>query len=262
MSEDAVFVRAGAAYRATELARGPWDPAALHGGVPAALVVHALEREHPPEGLRLARLTLELLRPVPLAELSVNTRVVRPGRRVMLLEAEVVDPEGVVVTRALALRVQPSEVSAGTNSPPPFPGPEAGAAREFGLENTPPMPMFATHAMEIRFVEGAFRELGAATAWFRLRYPLVAGEPLQPLELAAGASDFGNGISSVLSWEEHVFINPDLTLYLERAPRGEWVALQAQTRVLSGQVATAESVLWDQEGRIGHATQALLVSRR
>jgi hypothetical protein len=153
-------------------------------------------------------------------------------------------------------------VSATELTPPPFPGPEAGVGREFGTRDAPAMPMFATHAMEIRFVEGAFREPGPATAWFRLRGPLVAGEPAQPLELAAGAADFGNGISSILSWEEHVFINPDLTVYLERAPRGGWVALQAHTRVLSEHVATAESVLWDQEGRIGHATQALLVSGR
>jgi acyl-coenzyme A thioesterase PaaI-like protein len=262
MSEDAVFVRAGGAYRATQLARGPWDPSALHGGAPAALVVHALEDEHPSGDLRLARLTLELVRPVPLAELTVRTAVVRPGRRVMLLSAEVLDPEGVVVTRAMALRTQPSEVSAEASSPPPFPGPEAGQTREFGLRDGSPLPMFATHAMEIRFVEGAFRDLGPATAWFRLRHPLVAGRPLGQIELAAAASDFGNGISSVLSWEEHVFINPDLTLYLERPPRGEWVALQARTRVLGGQVAMAESVLWDQAGRIGHATQALLVSTR
>jgi hypothetical protein len=122
--------------------------------------------------------------------------------------------------------------------------------------------MFATHAMEIRFVEGAFREIGSATAWFRLRGPLVADETLNPLELLAAAGDFGNGIASELSWHGHVFINPDLTLYTERAPRGEWVALQSEMRVGPGSVAVAESVLWDRAGRIGRATQALLVGRR
>jgi hypothetical protein len=59
-----------------------------------------------------------------------------------------------------------------------------------------------------------------------------------------------------------MFINPDLTVYLEREPEGEWVALQSETRVLSGSVSVAQSVLWDQQGRIGHATQALLVGPR
>ena len=66
----------------------------------------------------------------------------------------------------------------------------------------------------------------------------------------------------MLSWDEHVFINPDLTLYVEREPVGEWVALQSQMRVTHGSVATAESVLWDERGRIGRATQALLVGPR
>jgi len=64
--------------------------------------------------------------------------------------------------------------------------------------------MFATDAMEIRFVQGAFREPGPATAWFRLRRPLVAGEPTSPFARAAAAGDFGNGIASVMSWEEHL----------------------------------------------------------
>jgi hypothetical protein len=78
----------------------------------------------------------------------------------------------------------------------------------------------------------------------------------------AAAGDFGNGIASVLSWDEHVFINPDLTLYVEREPVGEWVALQSEMRVSPGAVAVAESVLWDETGRIGRAVQALLVGRR
>jgi hypothetical protein len=122
--------------------------------------------------------------------------------------------------------------------------------------------MFATHAMEIRFVQGVFRQPGPATAWFRLRHPLIAGQPVHPLERLAAAGDFGNGIASELSWDEHMFINPDLTLYIEREPVGEWVALQSQMRVSVGSVAVAESVLWDERGRIGHAIQALVVGPR
>ncbi len=242
----------------SEAARGPWDPGALHGGAPAALFVHAFEGLIEVPGLQLARLTCDFVRPVPLAPLSVRTGVLRPGRRVMLLEARIEDEHGVEVARARALYLMASEIGDALGGPPPFPGPETGRPNDFGQGP----PMFATHAMEICFVEGAFREVGPATAWFRLRGPLVADEPLSPFELAAAAGDFGNGIASELSWGEHVFINPDLTLYIERAPRGEWVALQSEMRVGPGSVAVAESVLWDEAGRIGRATQALLVGRR
>ncbi len=259
MSLDAVFVRDGERFAATELARGPWDPLALHGGAPAALLVHAFERCSPQPGLRIARVTFEFLRPVPLARLSVSAQVTRPGRRVMLLEGSIRDEDGTEVVRARALRARPSELGQTPSERPPFPGPEHGTANDFGDSGSP---MFATDAFEIRFVEGAFRRPGKATAWFRLRHPIVAGQPVSPFELVAAAGDFGNGIATVLSWEEHVFINPDLTLYLEREPDGEWVALQSEMRVALGSVAVAESVLWDQDGRIGRASQALLVSRR
>ncbi len=254
-----VFVRDGGAFDATELGRGPWDPRALHGGAPAALLVHAFERCIPGPDLRLARVTYEFVRPVPLGKLSVTTELTRPGRRVSLLDGAIRDAEGKEVTRARALLVRASEAGHPDQEPPPFPGPDQGQSNDF---NNAGLTMFATDAMDIRFVEGAFQERGPATAWFRLRQPVVAGEPASPLERVAAASDFGNGIASELSWDEHVFINPDLTVYFEREPRGEWVALQSRMRVTPGSVATAESILWDEQGRIGRATQALLVERR
>ena len=78
----------------------------------------------------------------------------------------------------------------------------------------------------------------------------------------SAAADFGNGIATELSWHDHVFINPDLTVFYERDPVGEWVALQARMRVAPGAVALAESVLWDERGRIGRAVQTLLVGPR
>ena len=258
MSVKAVFVRDGERFVATELARGPWDPRAQHGGAPAALLVHVFERCQVHPELRLARVTYEFVRPVPLGPLTVSAQVVRPGRRVTLLDGSIHDPDGVEVTRARALLVGASQLGKPAAGAPPFAGPQDGRPNDFGESDGP---RFATDALEIRFVEGAFRVLGPSTAWFRMRQPLVAGEPVSPFERAAAAGDFGNGIATELSWEEHVFINPDLTLYFEREPRGEWVALQSQMRVSPGSVAVAESVLWDQEGRIGRATQALVVGR-
>ncbi len=259
MSPEPVFVRDGERFLPTEVARGPWDPDALHGGAPAALFLYAMRRRVQAPELQLARLTCEFVRPVPLAPLTVCTEVIRPGRRVTLLEAWLQDETGVEVARARGLFLVTSELGSSLGGPPPFPGPQAGRANDFVADGPP---MFATHAMEIRFVEGAFREIGASTAWFRLRGPLIADETLSPFELMAAAGDFGNGIASELSWHENVFINPDLTLYIERPPRGDWVALQSEMRVGPGSVAVAESVLWDEAGRIGRASQSLLVGRR
>ena len=54
----------------------------------------------------------------------------------------------------------------------------------------------------------------------RLRVPVVVGEAVTPLQRVAAAADFGNGISSVVDWDDGwLFINPDLTVYLHRLPR-------------------------------------------
>ncbi|MGN6169470.1 MAG: thioesterase family protein, partial [Solirubrobacteraceae bacterium] len=122
-------------------------------------------------------------------------------------------------------------------------------------------PMFATEAMEIRFTHGHFGERGPAGAWFRLRVPLVAGETTSALQRLAATADFGNGISSIVSWEDHLFINPDLTLYIERAPDGEWIHLDAETRIAPDGVGIATGALRDEQGQVGRATQALVVQR-
>jgi Thioesterase-like superfamily len=277
MTVDAVFVQDGDRFCPTDLALGPWYPGALHGGAPAALLVHAVNDHTSADGLRLARITYEFVRPVPQARLTVTVEVVRPGRRVTLLDAVLRDGDGTEVTRARALLVRPSDVdppappaggraagrvggrAAARVGGPPFPGPEQGVRNDWeGRQGRG----FATDAMEIRFVKGRFLEPGDAIAWFRLRHPLVGGRPIHPLESVAAASDFGNGIAAVLDWDEHVFINPDLTVYIERPPVDEWVALESQTRIEAGSVGVAESVMWDRRGRIGHAIQSLVIGPR
>jgi len=247
-------------FAPTELARGPWDPDAQHGGAPAALIARAVERTQSVAPLDVVRLTYELLRPVPLAPLDVRTRVLRDGKRVQLVEASLHAGEQEVV-RATALRIRREAVPAPSaeEEPPPHGGPAAGTL----LEPPGERPVsFAWSGMEVRFTAGAFWEVGPAFAWFRLRVPLVAGEEPTPLQRLAAAGDFGNGIATAVSWATHVFINPDLTLYLERLPAGEWVGLDAVTRVGAAGSGVSDSVLYDEAGRVGRAQQGLYVAER
>jgi Acyl-CoA thioesterase C-terminal domain/Acyl-CoA thioesterase N-terminal domain len=259
VSAESVYVRRDGRLVATELSRGPWNPDAQHGGAPAALLMREFER-CPADGLSIARVTYEFLRPIPLGELEVQASVSRPGRRVQLLEGSILDPAGVELVRARALRVAPADADGLTT---PEPAPPAGPEQGHADDPKPPhgLAMFAPDAIEVRFVEGAFGH-GPAAAWFRLRHPLVADEATSPLQRLAAAADFGNGISAVLSWDEYVFINPDLTIYIDREPVGEWICLRARTTLAPGGIGVAESALFDERGRVGAATQALLVRRR
>ena len=260
MSAEAVFLPVGdTTFLATELARGPWDPAAQHGGAPAALLMRAFERLRTSDELVLARVTYEFLRSVPLGELDVRSSVLRSGRRVQLLEASIFATDGTEVARARALEVSRAEADHASEPVRPPAGPAETVPSDFSPAHRP---MFGTDAMEIRFVAGEFSALGPSTGWFRLQVPLVAGESASPLQSLAAAADFGNGISSVVSWDDHLFINPDLTLYIERRPAGDWICLQAQTRISPGGAGIAESRVFDEQGQVGQATQALLVARR
>jgi len=247
-------------FAPSELSRGPWDPNAQHGGAPAALLARAVEQVESAVPMDVVRVTYEFLRPVPLTALDLRTRVLRAGRRVQLVEAQLHADE-LEVARAIALRIRSDIVPApaADPEPPAHGGPATGTLLE------PPgdrPPSFSWHAMEIRFVAGSFWEVGPAFAWFRLRTPLIAGEQPSPLQRLAAASDFGNGIATAVSWATHVFINPDLTLYVERLPDGEWVGLDAVTRVGDAGTGVSDSVLYDERGRLGRAQQGLYVAER
>jgi hypothetical protein len=247
--------------RATVLTRGPWDPGAEHGGAPAALLGRAIERTDPGAEMRVARVTMELLRPVPIGDLRVETELVRPGRRVQLVAARLYAGDTLAV-QALALRIRREAgvspaVVAGDPVPAPLPGPEKRVALRFGEG-----PSFPDDACELRFATGHYRDPGPAITWIRLAAPVVEGETPSGLQRALAASDFGNGVSAVLDWSTQVFINPDLTVHLERDPVGEWICLDAETTIAPDGTGQAASTLYDERGRIGRAVQALYVDRR
>lgn len=257
-------------WQPTELARGPWDPGALHGGPVAALMARAVEAAAPPGDGVVTRFTLELLRPVPLEPLAVSAAVVRPGRRVQLIEAELT-AGGRAVARCRALRLRVDDTLAAVAGCGPasgqdhlraaFPDPDgAGAAQPlFGA-----YPGFHTDGAELRFARGDAGGTGPAAVWVRLAVPVVPGEEPSPLERTVAAADFGNGVSAALPFTEYTFINADLTVCCDRPARGEWVALEAVTTLGAPGVGLARSVLWDEsgEGPLGLAVQCLIVDRR
>lgn len=256
----AFYLPDGDRFVSTELTRGPWDPAAQHAGPPAALLGRALEGCENGQDWFIARVTFEILRPVPIAPLTVRAEVVRPGRSVQLLTASLADADNELI-RATAWRIATAavELPAGLAAPAPPPGPSEGVERPFF--DTGQAVGYHT-AMEYRFVAGAFRELGPATVWMRMRPPLVAGEQPTPLQRVLIAADTGNGASAALDLDRYVFINVDLTVHLHRLPAGEWVCLDAITMPEPHGAGLADSRLYDEQGAIGRALQTLLVRRR
>jgi hypothetical protein len=260
----ALYELDGEFFVPSALTRGPWSPDAQHGGPPAALLARCLDRFENEGELFLARLTIELLRPVPLSPLTVTTQLTRPGRKVQLVAASLAaGATEVVRATALRIRIAAIELSpeAVVASPSP-PGPAEGASSRSPWVAPRGQLAFHSDGVEHRFVAGGFDRPGAATDWIRLRVPVVADEDTLPVSRVAAAADFGNGVSWVMSRDAgYVFINPDLTIHLHRRPAGEWVCLEAITYAQPHGVGMAESRLWDERGPIGRSVQSLLLDR-
>ena len=214
------------------------------------------------EGFQIARVTFEILKPVPIGPVSVEAEVVRPGRSVQMIEGVLRGEDGTELVRARAWRIREAEIEIPGDvetTPAPPPGPEQGNKPAFF--RTGQAVGYHT-AMEWRSVGGGFVEPGPATVWMRMGCQLVDGEEPTPLQRTLVAADVGNGISAVLDWTRFVFINVDLSVHLERMPEGEWVCVDAVTLPQRNGIGTAESVLSDQRGRIGRAAQALMIAER
>jgi len=259
------YVPVGAGtWRSTELTRGPWDPQHQHAGPPIALVVRNIALAAAPLGLtHVARLTANLLRPIPIAELAVAVHTDYAGRNAAHFSGSL-SAQGKEVARCTAL-VQRAAALALPEGLPGHPLPQAPRPPEQSPEGRFP---FASEErvgyadlVQARVAAGAlFR--GPCAIWFRLRHPLIEGEVPGPIERVAVAADSGNGISAILDYRRYAFVNSDLTINLLRPAAGEWVCIEAQTLLGPASGGLAEARIYDAQGLIGRSTQSLAVRLR
>jgi Thioesterase-like superfamily len=259
----ALYVPADDGYEATALTIGPWDPGLQHAGPPAALLAREVERTGGIEGGQAVRLAYDILGPVPVGPVSVRASVVRPGRRIELVEAVLSGADERPLMRLTAWRMRVRED--GVVPPPavaahPAPaGPEESRQEDAGFFATD----VAYHrALDWRFAAGSFNSPGPATAWTSPRCELVEGEPITALEHLLVMTDAASGISAALDWTRATFANVDLTVALHRPPRGDWLGMDATTVLGDTGAAQCFAVLFDADGPVGRSAQALFVEPR
>ena len=244
-------------YLSTEHTGGPWDPSFQHGGPPAALLARAIESESLAWPATIARISVDILGPVPVAELSVRSRVLRPGRSVDLVEAELAAGDRAVV-RAQAWRVRAAELDL------PF-DEERSEVPAFPAAETPLPDSWRggyMRAMEWRLAAGDLSGPGPSTVWGRMRYPLLPDEEPTGLQRVLTLADSGSGVSSVLPFDGWLFINPELTVHVAAPPAGEWICLDAATTADRTGFGLAASRLFDRDRLVARAAQSLLVGPR
>jgi hypothetical protein len=251
------------AFASSGLTRGPWHPDHQHAGPPIALAARSIERAAAAlELTHIARLTANLLRPIPIAELAVEVQTDYAGRNVAHFSARL-KSGGKEIARFTAVAQRETALALPTDLPG-HPLPHAPRSFEESPEQRFP---FATKMIgyqdliESRIAEGTFFR-GPSAVWFRMRHPLVAGEEPSALQRVAVAADSGNGISAVLNFSTHIFVNSDLTVNLLRKPEGEWICVDARTLLGTNGGGLAEARLFDTLGLVGRSTQSLAVRTR
>jgi len=257
---DAVFRIENGRAMATPHAAGPWSPTMQHGSAPAGLATWAAEAVPTPVPMQVARVTVDLMRPVPLAPLDIETEVLRQGRKIQLCEVRLRADKAVVV-RATVLKIKVDE----SLSLPPdlvnpameLPGPDQSSTDPGSYSSSP----FAD-GISMRTAYGRFGAPGRAAIWYRADRPLIAGCSMSQAMRAVIASDFCNGTSAALDFREWTFLNADLTVSLARQPVGDWVLLEADSWIGPDGTGLAMAKLGDRHGYFGRAVQSLVIEPR
>ena len=256
----AIFLPEGHQFRATEHAGGPWSPDMLQGSATTALMVREVERLAVTSGFAVRRLTFDLWRPAGLRVFSLLTDMLRDGRKAKTIQVRLMDGE-IEIGRCTALLT----AQGGASPADPFSKIAAGdAAPETG---TPP-PAFAQkwsrylQNVSVRLIEGALEKPGPAAAWMRLDVPMVEGEANTPLLQAVQAADFSSGVAQIVDMREWTFINPEISLYLFRAPEDEWILIRSHTRVGAHGAGLTTATLSDRQGPFAQVMQAMTFEKR
>ncbi len=246
----------------TDHCRGPWEAESCHAGPPAAMVARAMEHAMDKAGLsqRLVRITINLVRPVPMAGFRVHAQITRAGRSVTTLQASLVDSRGKERITATGLGMRgpleqqlprgPREPIAVLKDAKPGNFPISWAGHD--------LPSFVGSVATI-YPPGETPNPGPTTAWMRA-IPFLENEVATPFQRICPLADSGNAFSRNAEPSEMVFVNPDLTLMLHREPQGDWLGSQSVSRWESDGIGLADALLFDEIGPVGRALQTLLLT--
>jgi len=256
---DAIYRVDGGRVHVSPHAAGPWDPSMQHGSAPAALVVWAAENIPTPLPMRIARVTIDLMRPVPLAPLTIKTDVKREGRKIQLCAVTLLADDVVVVAASvLKIKTQAPALPSGiAERPVDLPGPDASRPEPADFSASP-----FVKGMSLRAARGRFGVPGPGAIWYRVEWPLIEGFAVSQAMRAVVAADFCNGTAPSLDFRQWTFINADLTVNMAREPVGDWVLLDGCSWIGPDGAGLAMARLADQRGTFGRAVQSLVIEKR
>lgn len=259
--DDALFRIEGDRVFPSDLTQGPWHPEHQHGGAVSGLLARCVEACPSPVPMRTARMSIDLMRAVPIRPLEIRSRVVRAGRRIQVVDVSL-EEGGTEVARVSALRIRVADrTGPSTADEIAFPYPRLnsrpGEGIGFAGRGIGHVPGFIR---AVEYERASDPQPGEATvAWTRLRCRVVEGETPSPQVRLATLADFTSGTGSTLDYTRWACINADLSIHFEREPESEWIAIQAQTVLGRDGAGQSIAVLYDLVGPVARSQTSLLV---
>ena len=252
-------------------AGGPWSATSQHGGPVNALCASALGSFISTSGFVPNRLTVDLLKPVPVAALGVSARVVRQGRRMMLVDVEIrtaTTDDLVAVARAVLKQptAQPDDALGAFDADAPdnsiTPRAELEPSPFIDADQQRVLPPGFHASVQLHMSDHPADRI----AWLSSSVDhTFDGVEMSSFECCSAMTDLTTVMSSrltTLGSDEAPppmgFMNTDTTLQLLRQPRGRWFALTQPTIWLSSGVGVASVVVHDEAGVIGRSTQSVI----
>lgn len=245
-----------ASYLPTELTEGAWATHEQHMAPASGLLTAAVEQCSGRDDLVTSRLSFDILGVIHRQPFDITARVVRPGRTIELVQAEMT-AQGRTLVRVNAWRlVRTDTADLAGNDFPAIPGPESGersAVTDYwggGFINS----------LQLLGLPGG--KPGRGQAWLRGDHPLIEGIAVSPLAHLIRMTDSANGMAVRADPRELLFPNTDLTVHVFREPSGEWLGLDVAVTFGPSGVGLTSSVLHDVDGPFGTAAQSLTLRRR
>lgn len=261
----ALFERREDGFMPLEAAGSPWHPEVLHGGSVSGLLGVVVQQwlDHWSDFM-LQRLTLDLLRPVPRALLSIEASVLRDGGRLKLLDLRMFG-HGKLVCQARVLAQRGTPVTLPDYAPRPAPPPaapeslpESSVQAMLDGKDLDLPPGLHNHVL-LREIT-PWDEGGRCQSWVRIPVDVVAGETVTPVVRMALLADMANGAGQLNLGDNRGSINADITLALSGYPVSEWVCFDARALMNEAGLGVVHARLYDTRGEIGHVLQTTQVN--
>lgn len=261
------FVRTGPNdFTGTEFTGGGWNPAEQHVAPGFGLIAHVLQQDFAErrgdDPLQMSRVSFDIYGVYAVGPVSVETRVLRPGRTIELVEATLsAGGRAAIVARAWFTARFDTDSLTDVNLPtipPRTDMPTWDITEEWDGK-------FLTTVDSHRMVRSAGhseRSGKGVMAWLRAGLPVVAGEEQSTTTTLFSILDTTNGIGVLASPSEVAFPNLDLTVHLIREPAPDvdgWFGFDASVSFGPTGLGLTQSVVQDECGPVAVSSQGLTV---